>query len=159
VTCRVGQVICKAITKNKQDQVILTTHASKLKMNTRTKHIRTRTQSLYRKVKIKELTDLQDYFRSSSECSTRLLIGLCLRYYYKTKTFTSGELKVMCVILISTSRGVFIGVQGGITDLVKSVTRQVVPTDIATWPTGHGVQPPLTFSLGFPSTASWRVSP
>jgi hypothetical protein len=31
----------------------------------------------------------------------------------------------MCV-LISTSRGVFIGVQGGVTDLVKSVTHQVV---------------------------------
>jgi hypothetical protein len=28
--------------------------------------------------------------------------------------------------LISTGRGVFIGVQGGVTDLVKSVTRQVV---------------------------------
>jgi hypothetical protein len=29
---------------------------------------------------------------------------------------------VVCV-LISTDRGVFIGVQGGVTDLVKSVTR------------------------------------
>jgi hypothetical protein len=28
--------------------------------------------------------------------------------------------------LISTDRGVFIGVQGWVTDLVKSVTRQVV---------------------------------
>jgi hypothetical protein len=32
----------------------------------------------------------------------------------------------VCVALISTGRGVFIGVQGGVTDLVKSVTRQVV---------------------------------
>jgi hypothetical protein len=32
---------------------------------------------------------------------------------------------VVCV-LISTGRGVFIGVQGGVTDLVKSVTHQVV---------------------------------
>jgi hypothetical protein len=32
-----------------------------------------------------------------------------------------------CVcVLISTCRGVFIGVQGGVTDLVKSVTHQVV---------------------------------
>jgi hypothetical protein len=30
------------------------------------------------------------------------------------------------VALISTSRGVFIGVQGGVTDLFKSVTHQVV---------------------------------
>jgi hypothetical protein len=29
-------------------------------------------------------------------------------------------------VLISTGRGVFIGVQGGVTDLVKSVTHQVV---------------------------------
>jgi hypothetical protein len=47
---------------NKRDQVIVTMHASKLKMSARTKHIRTRTQSLYRKVKIQELTDLGDYF-------------------------------------------------------------------------------------------------
>jgi hypothetical protein len=33
-------------------------------------------------------------------------------------------------VLISTCRGVFIGVQGGVTNLVKSVTRQVV----AGWP-------------------------
>jgi hypothetical protein len=32
---------------------------------------------------------------------------------------------VVCV-LISTGRGVFIGVQGGVADLVKSVTHQVV---------------------------------
>jgi hypothetical protein len=32
----------------------------------------------------------------------------------------------VCVDLISTNRGVFIGVQGGVTDLVKSVTRQMV---------------------------------
>jgi hypothetical protein len=41
------------------------------------------------------------------------------------RTFTSGELQVECVALISTSRGVFIGVQGGVTDLVKLVTCQV----------------------------------
>jgi hypothetical protein len=27
------------------------------------------------------------------------------------------------------------------------------------WLTGHGVRPPLTFNVAFPSTASWRVSP
>jgi hypothetical protein len=32
----------------------------------------------------------------------------------------------VCDALISTDRGVFIGVQGGVTDLVKSVTQQVV---------------------------------
>jgi hypothetical protein len=46
VLYRVGQITHRAITKNKQDQVIVTMHASKLKMNTRTKNIRTRTQSL-----------------------------------------------------------------------------------------------------------------
>jgi hypothetical protein len=46
VIYRVGQITHNAITKNKWDQVIVTIHASKLKMNTRTKHIKTRTQSL-----------------------------------------------------------------------------------------------------------------
>jgi hypothetical protein len=46
VIYRVRQITHRAITKNKRDQVIVTMHASKLKMNTRTKHIRTRTQSL-----------------------------------------------------------------------------------------------------------------
>jgi hypothetical protein len=46
VTYRVRQISHRAITKNNWDQVIVTMHASKLKMNTRTKHIRTRTQSL-----------------------------------------------------------------------------------------------------------------
>jgi hypothetical protein len=46
VIYQVGQITHKKITKNKQDQVIVTMHASKLKIKTRTKHIRTRTQSL-----------------------------------------------------------------------------------------------------------------
>jgi hypothetical protein len=46
VIYRVGQITHRAIIKNKWDQVIVTMHASKLKMNTRTKHIRIRTQSL-----------------------------------------------------------------------------------------------------------------
>jgi hypothetical protein len=44
---------------------------------------------------------------------------------------------VVCV-LISTDRGVFIGVQG-VTDLIKSVTRQVVagrPSHVASQPCG-----------------------
>jgi hypothetical protein len=41
VVYRVRQITHRAITKNKRDQVIVTMHASKLKMNTRTKHIRT----------------------------------------------------------------------------------------------------------------------
>jgi hypothetical protein len=39
--------------------------------------------------------------------------------------------------MISTNRRVFIGVQGGVTDLVKSVTRQVVagwPSHVASHP-------------------------
>jgi DNA-directed RNA polymerase subunit E'/Rpb7 len=46
VIYRVRQITHKAITKNKRDQVIVTMHASKLKMNTRPKHIRTRIESL-----------------------------------------------------------------------------------------------------------------
>jgi transposase-like protein len=46
VTYRVAQITHRVITKNKREQVIVTMHASKLKMNTRTKHIRTKTQSL-----------------------------------------------------------------------------------------------------------------
>jgi hypothetical protein len=46
VIYRVGQITHRAITKNKGDQVIVTIHASKLKMSTRIKHIRTRSQSL-----------------------------------------------------------------------------------------------------------------
>jgi hypothetical protein len=40
-------------------------------------------------------------------------------------------------VLISTGRGVFIGVQGGVTDLVKSVTHQVMvdrTSHVAGWP-------------------------
>jgi hypothetical protein len=39
---------------------------------------------------------------------------------------------VVCV-LISTGRGVFIGVQGGVTDLVKLATHQVVDGRLAMW--------------------------
>jgi hypothetical protein len=46
VIYRVRQITHRTITKNKRDQVIVTMHASKVKMNSRTKHIRTRTQSL-----------------------------------------------------------------------------------------------------------------
>jgi hypothetical protein len=46
VIYRVKQITHRAITKNKWDQVIVTLNASKLKMNTRIKHIRTRTQSI-----------------------------------------------------------------------------------------------------------------
>jgi hypothetical protein len=46
VIYRVRQITHRAITKNMWDQVTVTMLVSKLKMNTRTKHIRTRTQSL-----------------------------------------------------------------------------------------------------------------
>jgi hypothetical protein len=42
-------------------------------------------------------------------------------------------------VLISTGRGVFIGVQGGVTDLVNSVTQQVVagrPSHVTGQPCG-----------------------
>jgi hypothetical protein len=58
VIYQVGQITHRAKTTNKRDQVIVTMHTLKLKMNTRTKHIRTRTQSLERLVKIQDLTDL-----------------------------------------------------------------------------------------------------
>jgi hypothetical protein len=41
--------------------------------------------------------------------------------------------------LITNDRGVFIAVQGGVTDLVKLITRQVVadrPSHMAQWPRG-----------------------
>jgi hypothetical protein len=43
---RVGQITHRAITKNRQNQVIVTMHASKIKMNTRIKHLWTRNQSV-----------------------------------------------------------------------------------------------------------------
>jgi hypothetical protein len=46
VIYRVIEITHRAITKNKQDQVIVIMHTSKLKMNTRANHIRTRTQRL-----------------------------------------------------------------------------------------------------------------
>jgi hypothetical protein len=46
VIYRVRQITHRAITQNKRDQVMVTMHASKLKMNTRTKQIRNMTQSL-----------------------------------------------------------------------------------------------------------------
>jgi hypothetical protein len=46
VIYRVRQITHIAITKNKWDQVIVTMHALKLKMNIRSKHIRSKTQSL-----------------------------------------------------------------------------------------------------------------
>jgi hypothetical protein len=42
------------------------------------------------------------------------------------RNFTSEELQVECVIFNSIDRGIFIGVQGGVTDLIKLLTRQVL---------------------------------
>jgi hypothetical protein len=68
----VEQITHRAITK--QEGLSDSNYACiKAQDKTRIKHIRTRTQSLQRKVKIQELTDLQDNFRSSREDSTRLL--------------------------------------------------------------------------------------
>jgi hypothetical protein len=75
--------------------------------------------------------------------------------FYKWRTTS----RVWCVDF--HRYGVFIGVQGGVTDLVKLVTHQVVAStqSLATCPGGDGVQPPPTFSFRFPVIASWRVSP
>jgi hypothetical protein len=54
--------------------------------------------------------------------------------------------------LISTGRGIFIRVQGGVTDLVKSVTHQVVADRSSHVAVSHVVRPAPTFStaLVFP---------
>jgi hypothetical protein len=68
-----------------------------------------------------------------------------LRYYYYTRTFISGEPQVECSILNSIGRGVFIGIQGGVTDLITSVTRQV----LADWPSHVAGRPPSLASTDF----------
>jgi hypothetical protein len=58
----------------------------------------------------------------------------------------------MVCVLISTSRGVFIRVQGGVTDLIKLVTRQVVadwPSHVAGRPCGSAATDFL-YCLGLP---------
>jgi hypothetical protein len=58
----------------------------------------------------------------------------------------------MACVLIFTGRGVLIGVQGGVNDLVKSVTHQVVvgrPSHVAGWPCGSASTDFLHW-LGFP---------
>jgi hypothetical protein len=58
---------------NKQERQSDSNYACiKAKDKTRIEHIRTMTQSLQRKVKIQELTDLRDFFQSSSKDSSRL---------------------------------------------------------------------------------------
>jgi hypothetical protein len=55
-------------------------------------------------------------------------------------------------VLISTYRGVFIRIQGGVTDLVKSVTHQVVadwPSHVVGWPCGL-VSTDFLHHLGLP---------
>jgi hypothetical protein len=47
-------------------------------------------------------------------------------YYTKNGSFASGISKSVVCVLNFISRGVFIGVLGGVTDLIKSVTRQVL---------------------------------
>jgi hypothetical protein len=61
-----------------------------------------------------------------STLDSQLPTRLCLRYYSKPKPLQVENNKAVSVALIFTSRGIFIGVQGGVTDLAESVTRQVV---------------------------------
>jgi hypothetical protein len=81
-----------------------------------------------------------------TQLDSRLPTGPHLCYYYKTGAFTSGELQVECGVLISTGRRIFIGVQGGVTHLVKSVTHQVV----ASWPSHVAGRPQGLASTNFP---------
>jgi hypothetical protein len=65
---------------------------------------------------------------------------------------------VVCV-LIFTNRGVFIGVHGGLTDLVNSVTRQVVagrPSHVAGRPCGSA-STDFLHRLGLPFLMQTRV--
>jgi hypothetical protein len=59
-------------------------------------------------------------------------------------------------VLISTGRWVFIGVQGGVTDLVKLVTHQVVVAVLPTWLVNQVVQPPPTLSTALAYPVSCR---
>jgi hypothetical protein len=73
-----------------------------------------------------------------------------LRYYSKSEPLQVENYKVVCVALIFTNRGLFIGVQGGVTDLVMLVTRQVVtgrPSHEAGWPWSSGF---TNHQLGIP---------
>jgi hypothetical protein len=58
---------------------------------------------------------------SEARAKTRLLTGLPLRYYSEPEPLQVENYK-MSATLIFTSRGLFIGVQGGVTDLMMSVT-------------------------------------
>jgi hypothetical protein len=77
---------------------------------------------------IQELTDLRDYFWSSSKDSTQLLTldraspALLLLNWNLYKWRTTS--RVWC--LEFHGQGVFIGVQRGVTDFIKSVTHQVL---------------------------------
>jgi hypothetical protein len=64
--------------------------------------------------------------QANARLDSLLPTGLHLRYYSKPEPLQVENYKVVRVALISTSRGVFIGVQGGVIDLVQSVTHQVV---------------------------------
>jgi hypothetical protein len=50
---------------------------------------------------------------------SRLLTGLHLRYYYQTRTFTSGELQNECYFCVFSHRGAYMGVEGSLHQLVK----------------------------------------
>jgi hypothetical protein len=76
------------------------------------------------------LTDLREYFRSSSEDLTRLSIPdraspvllLLNRNLYKWRT----KSRVWCLEFCWQGERVLLRVPGGVTDLIKSVTRQVL---------------------------------
>jgi hypothetical protein len=103
-------------------------------------------------VRIQELTDLRDYFQSSSEDSTRLFtpdraLPVLLLLNWKLYKWSTTS-RVWCVEF--HRQGVFIKVLGAVTDLIKSVIHHVLA--------GHGLRPPPIPGIEFHSTASWKSS-
>jgi hypothetical protein len=96
---------------------------------------------------IQELTDLRDYIQSSSEDSTRLstpdraspVLILLNQKLYKWRTTSRVW------YLAFHQQGVFIAVQGGVTDLIKLVMHQV----LAGWPRHMVGRPPSLASTNF----------
>jgi hypothetical protein len=107
VIYRVRQISHRAITKNKRDQVIVTMHVSKLKMSTRTKHIRTRTQS------IKKCKDIRAHWSPRLLLKLNRMLNSTLDSWqgFTCATTTKPEplqvenYKVVSVALIFTGRG------------------------------------------------------
>jgi hypothetical protein len=105
--------------------------------------------SVHRSLRL--LLDLERRLNSTSDRASPALL-LLNRNLYKWRATSI----VWCIEF--HRQGVFIGVPGAVTNLIKSVIHQVLagrPSHMA----GHQARPPPTPGLGFHSTASWRGSP